>query len=97
QGLGVVQQPPDQGALAIVHAAARDEPQQPLGLVPVQVAGDVRRGVHRRPRNMTVLSAGSAIVIRNSLPASFFPSTRPGRGRSPGPGAPTWWPAASRQ
>ena len=41
---GVVQQPPDQGALAVVHAAAGDEAQQVLGLVLPQVGGDLRSG-----------------------------------------------------
>jgi len=42
QQFGVVQQAPDQGALAVVHAAAGDEPQQALGFVLLQVGGDVR-------------------------------------------------------
>jgi len=42
QHLGVVQQPPDQRALAVVHAAAGDEAQQALVLVRLEVAGDVR-------------------------------------------------------
>src|SRR5690606_574928 len=42
QALAVVQQPPDQGALAIVHAAAGDEAQQRLGFVLLEIAGDVR-------------------------------------------------------
>jgi hypothetical protein len=47
--LALEQQPPDKRALAVVHAAAGDEAQQPLVLVGVQVAfdvgGDERRGV----------------------------------------------------
>ena len=41
QALAVVQQPPDQRALAIIHAAAGDEAQQWLVLVLFEVTGDV--------------------------------------------------------
>jgi hypothetical protein len=41
QRLGLVQQAPDQGALAVVDAAAGDEAQQGLVLVQVEVAFDV--------------------------------------------------------
>ena len=39
--LGVVEQPPDQGGLAVVHRAAGQEPQEALGLVGLQVGLDV--------------------------------------------------------
>jgi len=44
QQAGVVQQAPDQRALAVVDAAAGDEAQQVLGLVLLQVGGDLRAG-----------------------------------------------------
>ncbi|WP_245559616.1 hypothetical protein [Luteimonas mephitis] len=42
-----MQQATDQGALAIVDAAAGDETQQVLGFVLLQVGGDLRLGVAR--------------------------------------------------
>ena len=45
--------------------------------------------------SMSVSIRSETWAIRNSPPASSSPSRRPGRGRSPGPGAPRWWPAAS--
>ena len=39
--LGVVEQPPDQGGLAVVHRAAGDEAQQALVLVQLQIGVDV--------------------------------------------------------
>jgi hypothetical protein len=52
QVLAFEQQPADQGALAVVDAAARDEAQARLGLVLAQVGGDVHRdvrfGVHQK-------------------------------------------------
>ena len=39
--LGIIQQPTDQRGLAIVDAAAGDEPQQALVLVLIEISGDV--------------------------------------------------------
>ncbi len=39
--LGIIEQPADQGGLAVVHAAAGDEAQQALVLVGVQIGVDV--------------------------------------------------------
>jgi hypothetical protein len=39
--LGVVQQPADQGGLAVVHRSAGEEPQQLLALVALEVGVDV--------------------------------------------------------
>ncbi|EEF93586.1 hypothetical protein CATMIT_01782, partial [Catenibacterium mitsuokai DSM 15897] len=50
QALGVVQQAPDQGALAVVDAAAGDEAQQALAFVLLQVIGDGIAGRMREPR-----------------------------------------------
>ena len=47
-GLAFVEEPPDEGRLAVVHAAAGDEAQQGLLLVRLQVAFDVRRNELRR-------------------------------------------------
>ena len=82
--LRLVQQPPDQRALAVVDAAAGDEPQEPLALVRPQVGVDVIGDQ---------VLAGS--VIRSSPPASSSPSSRPSRGRSPVLGARRSGPAAS--
>ena len=46
QALGVVQQAPDQGALAVVDAAAGDEAQQGFGFVLLQVGADI--GGHQK-------------------------------------------------
>jgi hypothetical protein len=46
QAFGVVQQAPDQGALAVVDAAAGDEAQQRFGFVTMQVVVDV--GGHQK-------------------------------------------------
>ena len=54
KGLGVVQQPADQGALAVIDAAARDEAQHRLVFVLPQILVDVGRnevfGKHAAPR-----------------------------------------------
>ena len=66
--LRVVQQAPDQRALAVVHAAAGDEAQQVLGFVLLQVA-----------RRRRVVGMRHAVArIRSSPPASSSPSTRDG-------------------
>ncbi|OPZ70407.1 MAG: hypothetical protein BWY82_02076 [Verrucomicrobia bacterium ADurb.Bin474] len=39
--VGIIQQPPDEGALAVVHASARQEPQHVLLLVPPQIGRHV--------------------------------------------------------
>ena len=52
------------------------------------------RGTAKRWRGPAAGVAREA-ATRSSPPASSSPSRRTGRGRSPGPGAPTWWPAAS--
>jgi hypothetical protein len=41
--LRIVEQPSDQGRLAVVHRPAGDEPQQPLGLMRRQIPLDIRR------------------------------------------------------
>jgi hypothetical protein len=48
QQLGFVQQTPDQGALAVVNAAARDEPQQSLVLEEVELALELARNGGRQ-------------------------------------------------
>jgi hypothetical protein len=45
QQFGVVQQATNQGALAIIHAAASDETQQAFGFVLLQVGGYLRVGI----------------------------------------------------
>jgi hypothetical protein len=83
QHLRFVQQAADQRALAVVHAAAGDEAQQALVLVLLQVGADVLGD-----------QVGNVCHVRNTLPASSFPSSRSNRGRSRGPGVPMWWSAA---
>ncbi len=65
QQLGLIEQPPDQGRLAVIDRAAGDEAQQALALLPAQEVVDAQ----------TQLGSGRA-VIRNSLPASCAPSRR---------------------
>src|SRR5690606_38941399 len=65
QALAFVQQAADQGALAVVHAAAGDEAQQRLGLVRLQVGADVGGGD----------GVGSIAVhgaVHQKYPSSFF-------------------------
>jgi hypothetical protein len=45
QGMGLVEQPPDQRALAVVDRAAQQEAQQRLALLGLQQGGDPRRRV----------------------------------------------------
>jgi hypothetical protein len=66
----LVQQPADQGALAVVDAAAGDEPQQALVLVRRQVLVDV-----------LLRSDSDACAIRSTPPASSSPSTPRNRSR----------------
>ncbi len=80
--LAVVEQPPDQGRLAIVDRAAGDEAQQAFLFVLLQVGVDVGA-----MRSLTW-------AIRNTPPASSFPCWRPGHGRWRGPGARWSWSAA---
>ncbi len=50
--LRVVQHPPDQRALAVIHAAAGDEPQQALGLVALQEVGQFHGGHQKYPSRL---------------------------------------------
>src|SRR5690606_9486348 len=84
QHLGFEQQAPDQGALAVIHAAAGNEAQQALVLVAAQVFADVGGD-----------EIGYMGHFRSTPPAFSFPWTRPNRGRSPAPVVPTFWSAAS--
>src|SRR5690606_12231410 len=58
---GVVQQAADQRALAVVNAAAGDEAQQVLGLVLLQVGGDLCAGLVR-----------GGHVVHQKYPSCFF-------------------------
>src|SRR5690606_32777374 len=66
--LRIVQQPSDQGRLAVVHAAAGDEPQQPLVLVlleiGVDILGDQAVGL--------VGGLGRSVVGHQKYPSCFF-------------------------
>jgi hypothetical protein len=81
---GLVQQAADQRALAVVDAAAGDEAQS--GRCSWR-AGRPTRGA--RPGGLVREGRGHRCraSIRSSPPASSSPSSRSGRGRSPGPGA----------
>ena len=63
--LGVVQQAPDQGALAVVHAAAGDEAQQVLAVVAREIGGDVGGRLRRRP-------VGCRVTGHQKYPSCFF-------------------------
>ena len=63
QQLGVVQQAPDQRALAVVHAAARDEAQQALGLMLLQVG---------RNRGAGAVHVGFEHSGHQKYPSCFF-------------------------
>ncbi len=89
--LGVVEQAADQGRLAVVDRATGQEAQQRF-LAP---APQDRR-VLRRPAAVIVL-AFTCNIIRNSLRASSFPSSRLRPCRSGGPGARRSAPSASRR
>ena len=71
QQLGVVQQPADERALAVVDAAAGDEAQQALGLVLLQVGGDlggVPRGGRRSGFSRDAIVSGA----HQKYPSCFF-------------------------
>ncbi len=65
----LVQEPPDERALAVVDAAARDEPQQALVLVRTQVLVDVDRDQIGRVRHQ-------------KYPSCFFFSMEPALSKS---------------
>ena len=82
--LGIVEQPPDQGRLAIVHAAAGDEAQHGLALVRLKISVDIFG-------NQRVGDVDGVAHFRNSPAASSLPSRLRQRPcRSPGPAVPTW-------
>ncbi len=81
--LGVVQQPADERALAVVDAAAGEEAQELLLLVAGEVGVDV------------FLTQVNGLHLRSTPRASSAPSTPSRRGRSPGPAARSSSPAAS--
>ena len=81
--LGVVQQPADERALAVVDAAAGEEAQELLLLVAGEVGVDV------------FLTQVNGLHFRSTPRASSAPSTPSHRGRSPGPAARSSSPAAS--
>ena len=86
QRLRLVEQAPDQGALAVVHATARVEAQERLAAVPFEQGLEPARvfaGGHRQA------PVESPRHIRSSPPASSSPSRRWRRGRSSDLDAPT--------
>ncbi len=76
QALAVVQQPPDQRALAVVHTAAGDEAQQRLGFVLMEVgtdgAGNRESGIGNRNGGALPHCIRGNLLFRFSIPDSPF-------------------------
>jgi hypothetical protein len=88
--LGIIEQPPDQRRLAVVHRPAGDEPQHRLVLVGFEIGVDVFGNERVGDVDRLVLKGGLAhqkYPAAFSLPCPHRP--RPCRWR--GPGARWWW------